>query len=153
MRPGLKEINGGGGIPPEPDWRELLTDTLEIAAAHEIWGVVTREMRDAETLSPANGTAVSSALERYVIARLLHARAARDVLERGAIILSRKNLPTHNGQVAVMRRFADECRMLEAELGISPVRRGRARKVGKKRLPAAALAYLSPRARMPSDEN
>ncbi|MEW9837307.1 hypothetical protein ABUE29_18655, partial [Mesorhizobium sp. ZMM04-4] len=69
----LQSIEGGDGVPVEPDWRSIYDDELDIAEASEQWGVVTREMKDAGTLTVANGHAI----RRLVEFRVQYERAAR----------------------------------------------------------------------------
>ena len=39
-------IGGGAGVPPGPDWTQLYSDELDIAAAQTEWGVVIRELQN-----------------------------------------------------------------------------------------------------------
>lgn len=140
----LSTIDGSDGAPPEPDWASIYCDEFDIAAAHEHWGIVTRELRDAGTLAVSNG----SAIQRLVEFRVQYERASKHVAEHGAI-LPAKNKRAKVGQWnpfwSVMRQADKAIVVLEAELGLSPVRRGRAVKVqrGKKANRAADL-YLKP---------
>lgn len=106
----------------EPDWTMLLADPLDIVAAREHWGRVTEEMREAGRWSPANEHAVA----RLVIAWIVYDRAARSVLEDGAVVPSAKTkVPQYNLHYAVMNSAAELAARLEGELMISPRRRGK----------------------------
>lgn len=59
----MEVIEGSGDIVVEPDWQSILNDVLEIAAAHEYWRVITTEMKERGTLSPANGHAMQRLLQ------------------------------------------------------------------------------------------
>jgi P27 family predicted phage terminase small subunit len=135
-------MEGGAGAPPEPDWASIYSDEFDIAAAHEHWGTVVRELQSANTLAVANGDAIRRLVEFHV----QYERAAKHVAEHGAI-LPPKNKRTKVGQWnpfwSVMRQADKAILALEAELGLSPVRRGKAEKVqrGKTKI-RAADAYL-----------
>lgn len=121
----LEPIAGGEGVPPEPDWQAIFADELDLESAREHWGVAIRDLKDAGTLASANGHAI----RRLVEFRVQYERAARHVAEHGAIL---KALRAKTGQFnpywAVMKHADEAIRALEAELGIAPVRRGRATK-------------------------
>jgi P27 family predicted phage terminase small subunit len=127
----LRTIDGGDGLPPEPDWSLHYSDELDIEAARDEWGVVVREMQSAATLSVCNGHAIS----RLVMFRVQFDRAANHVAKHGAIV--RGKTTTLAGQWnphwSVMRQADHAIRALEAELGLSPRRRAAAVKV-KRRL-------------------
>ena len=137
-------VEGGGGIPPEPDWSGTYSDVLDIAAAHEEWGVIVREMQGVQTISVANGHAI----ERLVHFRLLYRTSLQQVAEKGAILkqrgrMSRDNSGRYNPHWGVMRQTSDAIGVLEAELGLAPVRRGKATKIQKKQgVARAADNYL-----------
>ncbi len=137
-------IEGGDGLPPEPDWSSIYSDELDLAAAHEAWGVIVRELRSANTLAVVNGDAIC----RLVEFKVQYQRASRHVAEHGAI-LPPKNKRTKVGQWnpywSVMRQADKAILALEAELGLSPVRRGKAEQVKRgKQANRAADAYLKP---------
>lgn len=136
----ISEIDGGAGVPPEPDWSDLYSDDLDIAAAHEEWGIVVRELRDAGVLSVANGHAV----KRLIQFRVEFERAARQVAEDGSVVKAqRTGVPQHNPYWVVMRQADEAIRVLEAELGIAPTRRGKATQAKRvKKAQRAADAYL-----------
>ncbi|WP_457094920.1 hypothetical protein [Microvirga sp. P5_D2] len=54
---------GGDGVPAEPDWASIYSGELDIAAAHEEWGFAIRDMREAQTLTVANGHAIKRLVE------------------------------------------------------------------------------------------
>jgi hypothetical protein len=55
MNTTISAIDGGHSLPPEPDWASVYSDEFDIAAAHERWGTVARELQSANTLAVANG--------------------------------------------------------------------------------------------------
>ncbi len=133
-------IDGGDGVPPEPDWRTLYADEDDIALAERQWGEVTREMREAGTLAAANGHSI----RRLIEFRVQYERMARHVAEHGPVIKARRSkVPQYNPHWIVMRQADENIRVAEAELGIAPVRRGKAAKVQRgKKAPRAADSYL-----------
>lgn len=132
----FKTISGGDGVPPQPDWQSIYDDELDSAYAAELWGIVTREMTEAKTLSVSNGHAIKRLIDFHV----QYERAARHVAEKGAILAttSRKaKVGQWNPFWSVMRQADEAMKGLEAELGLSPLRRGKvtpaARKTRKER--------------------
>jgi phage terminase small subunit len=84
-------------------------------------------MRSAGTLSCGNGHAIKRLVEHRVTYEMAMARVAK----QGAVVRSVRT----RGQVAnpwwrVVRQAEETVRLLEAELGIAPVRRGKAKKGG-----------------------
>lgn len=136
----LTSMGGGDGVPPEPDWSSQFADELDIAEAHERWGILEREMKDAATLAMVNGHAMQRLVEFYVEYR----RAARQIAEHGTIVKARRTrVPQVSPYWTIMRQADEHIRVLEAELGIAPVRRGKAGKVQRgKKAPRAADSYL-----------
>ncbi|MDR6953798.1 P27 family predicted phage terminase small subunit [Ancylobacter sp. 3268] len=128
------------GAPPEPDWTSLFTDELDIAIARDRWAIVVREMQEAGTLVLAN----DHAIRRLVDFSVQYERASRQVCEMGTIQKARRSkVPMPSPYWTVMRQAGEEIRVLEIELGISPVRRGKAQKVQRaKKAPRAADSYL-----------
>jgi phage terminase small subunit len=123
----LSTIEGGDGLPPEPDWQSIFDDELDIAMAHELWGVITREMSDAKTISVGNGHAIKRLIEFHV----QYEHASRHVAEKGAILAptsKKAKVGQWNPFWSVMRQADDAMKVLESELGISPLRRGKATK-------------------------
>ena len=107
----LTAIAGGDGRPPEPEWSLLYNDELDIAAARDEWGVVVREMQQAETLAVANGHAIL----RLVEFRIQWRRASEHVAEHGAIINGKTTgkAGQWNPNWSVMRQADDKIRALE----------------------------------------
>lgn len=140
----LGVIEGGDGLPPEPDWSAIFSDELDVEAARGKWGVVTREMQAAGTLAVANGDAIRRLVEFWVE----YQRSARHVAEHGAI-LPPKSRKTKVGQWnphwSVMRQADQSIGFLEAELGLSPTRRGKAVKVQRgKKASRASDEFIKP---------
>lgn len=121
----ITEIGGGDGMPPEPDWTATYSDVFDLALAHETWGQVTREMKEAGTLAVVNGHAI----QRLVNFRIIYERAARAAAEQGAVIKAKKSgVLQYSPHWIVARQASDTMRALEADLGISPLRRSKAGK-------------------------
>lgn len=121
----LTSIDGGGGVPPEPDWSLIYSDQADIDAASEEWHLIVNEMRTAGTIAVVNGHAI----QRLVAFRLIYERASRDVAENGAVIKAKKTaVPAYNCHWVVMRQADEAVRAIEGELGLSPIKRSRATK-------------------------
>ena len=138
-------VEGTGDVCPEPHWRLLLTDDMEIEAAGEHWRRITTEMRERATLSPTNGHAV----QRLVLAYVLYDRCSREVAEHGAVAKPKrgntKAIARISPHFTAMRETASDAAALEAELGLSPRRRNAASKVERKaRTTRASDSYLRP---------
>ncbi|WP_258596653.1 P27 family phage terminase small subunit [Mesorhizobium sp. AR07] len=144
----MQGIEGGNGTPDEPDWASLYADEFDIAAAHEEWGIVVRELRDAVTLSVANGHAV----RRLVEYRVQFERASRHVAEYGPILepTSKKaKVGQWNPYWSVMRQAGEAIRALEAELGLAPVQRDKGATwqkdpQGRRRVPQTSFEMTLP---------
>lgn len=141
---GLVGLSGTGELVPEPHWRMLLTDDLEIEAAGEYWRLVTTEMRDRQTLSPTN----RHAIQRLVLAYINFDRSSREVAEHGAVTKPRRGNTKAIARISpyftAMREAGTDAAQLEAELGLSPRRRAAATKVERKaRSARASDSYLS----------
>lgn len=138
----LTSVDGGDGIPPEPDWTSQFADELDIAEAHERWSIIEREMKGASTLAIVNGHAMQRLVEFYVEYR----RAARQIAEHGTILKARRTkVPQVSPYWTIMRQADEHIRVLEAELGIAPVRRAKAGKVQRgKKAQRAADEFLRP---------
>jgi hypothetical protein len=138
----LTSISGGDGSPPETDWRTIFTEPDDIAVATENWSIVIAELRDAGTLSVANGHAI----RRLVEISVQYGRATRHVADKGAILqptTKKAKVGQWNPYWSVMRQADDSMRIAEAELGIEPVRRTKAGKVQRgKKAPRAADKFL-----------
>lgn len=133
-------IDGGDGTPPEPDWSKIFSDGMDVALAHEHWINVVGELRTAGTLAVANGHSI----KRLVEFRFQYERASQQVAEVGPVIRAKRTkVPQYNPHWIVMRQADQSITYLEAELGISPTRRGKAVKVQRGRSTTrASAAYL-----------
>lgn len=106
----------------EPEWSLLITDPLEIQEARSNWARVAGEMREAGRWTATNNHAVL----RLIMAYLLYDRSLREVLEKGAIVASSKTkVPQHSLHYNVMSASAEAALRLEADLMISPRKRGK----------------------------
>ena len=137
-------IEGTGSIVVEPDWQSLFSDVLEIAAAAEHWRVITTELRERQLLAPAN----SHSIQRLVCAYLMFDRMYRQVAEAGVMMKPKRGNPKAIARISpyftAMREAGSDAAALEAELGLSPRRRGSVTKVDRKQVkPRAADAYTS----------
>ena len=122
-------IDGGQGVISEPDWSTFFADELDLAIAHEQWGVVLRELRDAEKLATAN----AHQIRRYVIFCVQFEVAARHVAEDGAVFPRKgKKQPAYNPWFSVMKDANAAAAAAEAELTVSPRRRNNGGKVQRK---------------------
>lgn len=139
----MNVIEGTGAIVAEPDWTSLFNDELEIATASEYWRIVTTELRDRGLLAPVNGHAV----QRLVCAYLMHDRMYRQVAENGVVLKPRRGNSKAIARISpyftAMREAMSDANALEAELGLSPRRRGSVTKVERKqRKERASDGYL-----------
>ena len=134
-------IIGGDGEPEEPDWRLIFQNEDDLEAAPRHWGNIIREMREHQTLSCANGHAI----RRLVDFRIQYDRASRHVAEHGPVFAAKrgKKAGQWNPYWGVLRHAEEAIRHIETELGIAPLRRGKAGKVEKRANKARASdAYL-----------
>jgi len=144
----MNVIEGTGAVVVEPDWTSLFNDELEIAAAAEYWRVIATELRERGLLAPVNGHSI----QRLVCAYLMHDRMYRHVAENGVVTKPRrgnaKAIARISPHFTAMREAMADANALEAELGLSPRRRGSVTKVERKqRQERAADAYRSPAGR------
>jgi P27 family predicted phage terminase small subunit len=125
-------IEGTGAIVPEPDWESLFSDVLEVGAAREHWRIITTELKDRHLLAAANGHAI----QRLVCAYLMFDRMYRHVAEAGPVMKPRRGNTKAIARVSpyftAMREAGSDAASLEAELGLSPRRRGAAVKAERK---------------------
>jgi P27 family predicted phage terminase small subunit len=142
--PTLTSIPGGDGAPPEPDWRRIFTEQDDIDVAAGNWAIVTSELREAGTLSVANGHAI----RRLVELSVQYEHASRHVAEHGSIlkpVTKKAKTGQWNPHWSVMRQADKNMMAAEAELGIAPIRRAKAGKVQRgKKAPRAADKFLRP---------
>lgn len=141
----MEAVANIGAIVPEPNWRLLLTDEIEVEAAAEHWRRITTEMRERNTLAPSNGHAV----QRLVLAYILYDRCSREVADSGAVLKPKRGNPKAIARLSphftAMRENATDAAALEAELGLSPRRRNSAAKVERKaRAARASDSFLKP---------
>ena len=130
----------------EPKWPALLSDPKEIKAAKAHWKRVTSEMQGHETLSEANG----HTLQRLVIAYIVYDRCSLVVARTGVVNEPAADNPKAIARISAYFKAQSEAEKtaerLEAQLGLSPGRRGKVGKVTKKReRMAGADAFLGPR--------
>src|SRR6185312_12714669 len=140
----MNVIEGTGSIVVEPDWEALFSDVLEIASAKEHWRIITTELKDRQLLAAANGHSI----QRLVCAYLMFDRMYREVAESGVVTKPRrgnnKAIARVSPYFSAMREAGSDADRIEAELGISPRRRGSASKIERKQAKArAADAYTS----------
>lgn len=131
----LVEIQGGEGVPPEPNWRKTFGRAADREAAAAYWRSIISEMRAAEKLAVAN----SHAITRLVVAYVTYDISAREVLKSGPVIRAKKTgVPTYNPWWTTMSNAASQAQALEKELCISPRDRGAGAKVERKASRATA---------------
>ena len=120
-------------IVAEPDWKKLLPSVSERAAAKRHWRCITDEMRTSDTLSAAN----RHALQRLVLAYLVYDRCSAIVAKDGLVTEPAMDNPKAIARLSIhykaMREAETNAERLEAQLGLSPGKRGRVGKVAKKR--------------------
>lgn len=140
--PAIERLEIGNVL--EPDWTALLPDEAERAVASGHWQRVAREMHDREILSSSNGHAV----QRLVLAYLVYNRCSNAVAAGGIVDEpdNEKN-PKAIARLSIhykaMREAENTAERLEAQLGLSPGRRGKVAKVvAKRERRAGADAFL-----------
>lgn len=137
----LDVIEGGNGMPPEPDWSQIFNDELDQALAHDTWATVIAELNGSEKLATANAHMV----KRYAVAAVQFEQALRAVEETGPVTKSKKGNQVYNLWWTVQKQAESTLTELEAELTISPRRRNNGGKVTRKAKSAAAAdSYLKP---------
>lgn len=139
----LVELPGGGGVPPEPDWRSIFGKAADRKAAAEYWRSIISEMRAAEKLSVAN----SHSIKRLVVAYVTFDISAREVAKAGPVMKAPKTgVPTYNPWWTTMSNASSQAQTLEKELCITPRERNSGGKVAKPaRRKTGADQYLAPR--------
>jgi P27 family predicted phage terminase small subunit len=142
----LEVIEGGDGIPAEPDWKRLLHGRgarieADRATARRYWSTVVAELRAGDKLAAVNGHAIL----RLVTAWILYDRAALEVARHGPIIPAPKTgTPMHSPWWTAMRAAQRMAADIEAELALSPRRRASGGKVTRPRRPTGADRFLRP---------
>lgn len=133
-------------IVAEPKWSTLLPDAAErkVAAAH--WRRISTEMKDREILSASNG----HALQRLVLAYLVYDRCSQSLADGGIVDEPSPENPKAIARLSIhykaMREAEKTAERLEAQLGLTPGKRGRVGKVAKRReRTAGADAFLGPK--------
>ena len=122
-------IDGGDGIPPEPNWRSIFGRAADRKSAAAYWREIVSEMRSAEKLAVAN----SHSIKRLVVAYVTFDMSAREVLKSGPVIKAKKTgVPTYNPWWTTMSNASSQAQALEKELCVSPRERGSGAKVVKK---------------------
>lgn len=136
-------VKAPADVVSEPNWTALLKERSERAAAKSHWTRITAEMRDSETLSPTNAHAV----QRLVLAYIVYDRCSAEVAKGGLVEEPAKENPKAIARLNIHYKAMSEAEKtaerLEAQLGLSPQRRGKVGKVTKKReRSAGADAFL-----------
>lgn len=122
-------IEGGDGVPPEPNWRSIFGRAGDRAEAAAYWRGIISEMRGAEKLAVAN----AHSIKRLVVAYVTYDISAREVLKSGPVMKAKKTgVPTYNPWWTTMANAASQAQALEKELCVSPRERGAGAKVVKK---------------------
>ncbi|MEH3098864.1 P27 family phage terminase small subunit [Sphingomonas adhaesiva] len=130
-------------IVAQPDWASLLSDPAERAVAAGHWSRLVAEMTSREILSSSNG----HALQRLVMAYLVYNRCSLAVGGGGIVDEPAKDNPKAIARLSIhykaMREAENTAERLEAQLGLSPGRRGKVAKVTRQRTrTAGADAFL-----------
>lgn len=136
-------IDGGDGVPPEPNWSRYFGRKADRETASEHWKRIISEMRAAEKLAVVN----THAIQRLVVAYVTYDISAKAVLKLGPVVPApRTKVPTYNPWWTTMSNAASQAEALEKQLCISPRDRGTGAKVEKKaRRATGADRYLKPR--------
>lgn len=135
-------IDGGEGVPPEPNWRSIFGRAADRESAGAYWREIVSEMRSAEKLAVAN----SHSIKRLVVAYVTFDISAREVLKSGPVIKAKKTgVPTYNPWWTTMSNAASQAQALEKELCVSPRERGSGAKVEKKARRQSGGGYLKNR--------
>ena len=122
-------IDGGDGVPPEPNWRRIFGRAADRELAAEYWRGIISEMRGAEKLAVAN----SHSIVRLVVSYVTYDISAREVLKTGPVMKAKKTgVLTYNPWWTTMSNAASQAQALEKELCVSPRDRGAGAKVAKK---------------------
>jgi len=130
----------------QPDWKRLLPDKGEQAAAEIHWCCIIEEMQSREIFSASNRHAV----QRLVLAYLVYDRCSLQVAADGLVTKPNPDNPKSIARLSIfykaMREAESTAERLEAQLGLSPGRRTKVGKVTKKReRSAGADAFLGPK--------
>jgi P27 family predicted phage terminase small subunit len=136
-------IDGGDGVPPEPNWIRFFGRKADRDAASDHWQRIVSEMRGAEKLAVVN----THAIQRLVVAYIMFDQSAKQVAKLGPVVPAPKTgVPTYNPWWTTMQNAASTAAALEKELCISPRDRNSGGKVEKKaRKTTGADRYLKSR--------
>ena len=122
-------IDGGDGVPPEPNWLRFFGRKADREAASEHWKRVVNQLRSAETLALVN----THAIQRLVVAYVQFDLAAKAVLKLGPVIPAPKTkVLTYNPWWTVQGNAAGQIEALEKQLCLTPRDRNSGGKVAKK---------------------
>jgi len=137
------EIQGGDGVPPEPNWRAIFGRAADREAAASYWRDIISELRSAEKLAVAN----AHSIKRLAVAYVMYDRSAKEVARSGPVMKAAKTkVPTYNPWWTTMSNADSQAAALEKQLCISPRDRGAGAKVEKKaRRSTGADRYLKQR--------
>lgn len=123
------EIDGGDGVPPEPNWRSIFGRAADREAASAYWKGLVSELRASEKLAVAN----AHSIKRLVVAYITYDISAREVLKSGPVIKAKKTgVPTYNPWWTTMSNADSQAAALEKALCVSPRERGTGAKVERK---------------------
>ena len=138
----VRTIDGGDGVPPEPNWRTIFGRKEDREVASEHWAYVISEMRTAEKLAVAN----QHAIKRLVVAYVNYDRSAKEVARLGPVIKAPKTgAPTYNPWWTTMSNADSQAAALEKQLCIAPRDRNAGGKVQKAQSrKTASQDYLKP---------
>lgn len=142
QNPSLPAIDGGEGVPPEPNWNKLYKLALDRDAASDCWRNVVNEMKQSQTLAVVNGPAI----KRLVMFHVEFERQARDIARGGVVRKAKRTqVPQVHPAWSVMKQAAEAAAALEAELALSPRRRNNGGKIQRKeKISRAADRFLRP---------
>ena len=136
-------IDGGDGVPPEPNWHTIFGRAGDREAAAAYWRGIINEMRTADKLAVAN----AHSIKRLIVAYVTYDISAREVLKLQPVIKAKKTgVPSYNPWWTTMSNADSQANALEKQLCLAPRDRGTGAKVEKKaRRVTGADRYLKPR--------
>lgn len=137
------EIQGGDGVPPEPNWRTVFGRAQDREAASTYWRDIVSELRSTEKLAVAN----AHSIKRLAVAYVMYDRSAKEVAKSGPVMKApRTKVPTYNPWWTTMSNADSQAAALEKALCISPRDRGTGAKVVKRATRTTGSArYIKPR--------
>ena len=110
----------------QPNWSEVYEHQIDVDFASDEWAILVSELKSNNTYSPA----ILHTMERLIHARVAFNQAQRQVGRYGTIVISTKTSNAVQNRYWTIVRQADAIiRAIEAELCISPYRRGKAGKI------------------------